>query len=473
VVSIGPASEDGYPLLGVGQMARYPAKCDRAWKLESTGQSPRITDVCRKITLSGTAADVFYVDILTGETVAAETPPLAEENIPELPEGWRIVYLPPGITRGLIVNTPTLFIGTAPRWGSIVTSTESQASAVWAYADCAFWNVGFMGACWAADGAGIHIPSGGGKVYVGDCLFTQNNMGCMGTGDWFFERVFMHRNGRDQNHDHHAYISGKYHFSRSLLLSPSGRCVTSSGAPTAGSTIDRCVLQSLDGFYGVMDLWPTTAVTNSTIIGTVNLHGGASLHSSGDGNYVDQTNGWSAAARTKFWQPIFAHYYNVANSAPLGAYPFDARLTGYFYLAVTNAVDNGSGLIQLTMTAQSQLNTGHRVYVHGVGGCTEANGVWTVTKIGTGVYDLQDSTFVHAFTTAGICEGWSSQYWAQSMCSVWWNPAIGTPFYGYFPGDDLEDWEAFMNTNPDAAGTLDLQLSLHGGWTNMLAFLTA
>jgi hypothetical protein len=58
-------------------------------------------------------------------------------------------------------------------------------------------------------------------------------------------------------------------------------------------------------------------------------------------------------------------------------------------LAVTGAVNNGSGLIRLTTTAQSrQLRTGDRVVVTAVGGVPNATGVWTVTAISATQYDL-------------------------------------------------------------------------------------
>lgn len=73
--------------------------------------------------------------------------------------------------------------------------------------------------------------------------------------------------------------------------------------------------------------------------------------------------------------------------------------TGATY-AVSNAVNNGSGLIRLTI-ATHPFATGDRVGVAGVGGTTEANGSWTVTVINNTTIDLQGSAFVNAYTAGG------------------------------------------------------------------------
>ena len=67
---------------------------------------------------------------------------------------------------------------------------------------------------------------------------------------------------------------------------------------------------------------------------------------------------------------------------------------------VTGAVNNGSGLIRLTVDA-SGLYTGLDVLVASVGGVPNANGVWIVTKIDGTHVDLQGSTFAGAYTSGG------------------------------------------------------------------------
>ena len=68
--------------------------------------------------------------------------------------------------------------------------------------------------------------------------------------------------------------------------------------------------------------------------------------------------------------------------------------------AVTNCVNNGSGLIRVTAVGHSFV-TGGRVSVRSVGGTTEANGLWTITKIDADNFDLQGSTFANPYTSGG------------------------------------------------------------------------
>ena len=67
-------------------------------------------------------------------------------------------------------------------------------------------------------------------------------------------------------------------------------------------------------------------------------------------------------------------------------------------LIVTNAVNNGSGLIRLTTGSTGLLHTGQQFVVSGVNGTTEANGTWPITVINATTVDLQGSAFVHAFS---------------------------------------------------------------------------
>lgn len=68
---------------------------------------------------------------------------------------------------------------------------------------------------------------------------------------------------------------------------------------------------------------------------------------------------------------------------------------------VTGAVNNGSGLIRLTVTGHGY-TTGDRIVVDSVGGTTEANGSWRVTVIDPNTLDLQGSAFSNAYTSGGI-----------------------------------------------------------------------
>ncbi len=69
--------------------------------------------------------------------------------------------------------------------------------------------------------------------------------------------------------------------------------------------------------------------------------------------------------------------------------------------AVSNATNNGSGLIRLTVADTSLYSTGNSAVVSGVGGVTAANGTWTITVINATTIDLQGSTFSGSYTTGG------------------------------------------------------------------------
>lgn len=69
--------------------------------------------------------------------------------------------------------------------------------------------------------------------------------------------------------------------------------------------------------------------------------------------------------------------------------------------AVTGAADNGDGLIRLAITSTRGLLDSFTMTVSGVGGTTEANGVWPITVIDSTHVDLVGSAFVNAYTSGG------------------------------------------------------------------------
>jgi hypothetical protein len=127
-------------------------------------------------------------------------------------------------------------------------------------------------------------------------------------------------------------------------------------------------------------------------------------------------------------------------------------------LPVTGAVNNGSGLIRLTVTG-GNYKTGDKVQVLNVGGVPNANGWWIVTAISPTVIDLQGSSFFGSYTSGGgatftnvnvfdlvnstfagsyISGGTVLQYFAGVLAQT---IAIGTSFQSYklraFPSGDL------------------------------------
>jgi surface protein len=68
--------------------------------------------------------------------------------------------------------------------------------------------------------------------------------------------------------------------------------------------------------------------------------------------------------------------------------------------AVTNAVNNGSGLIRITAVGHG-LTTNNKVFIKGIVGTTEANGLATVTVIDADNFDIDGSTFTNAYISGG------------------------------------------------------------------------
>jgi len=71
------------------------------------------------------------------------------------------------------------------------------------------------------------------------------------------------------------------------------------------------------------------------------------------------------------------------------------------YRIISNAADNGSGLIRLTVNTTNGMITGQKVTIGDVVGTTEANGNWTVTVISLTEIDLQSSAFTNAYSSGG------------------------------------------------------------------------
>ena len=71
------------------------------------------------------------------------------------------------------------------------------------------------------------------------------------------------------------------------------------------------------------------------------------------------------------------------------------------YRVISNAADNGAGLIRLTVNTTSGMITGQQVTVADIIGTTEANGNWTITVISLTEVDLVGSTFANAYSSGG------------------------------------------------------------------------
>jgi hypothetical protein len=90
-------------------------------------------------------------------------------------------------------------------------------------------------------------------------------------------------------------------------------------------------------------------------------------------------------------QPHYAAFYSNPT--------FNNALTQPSTTVVSGAV-NAAGLVRITDTAHGY-QTGDVVTIAGVGGTTEANGTWPITKIDANTFDLLGSAFVNAFASNG------------------------------------------------------------------------
>ena len=75
-------------------------------------------------------------------------------------------------------------------------------------------------------------------------------------------------------------------------------------------------------------------------------------------------------------------------------------------LLITGAVNNGAGLIRLTVSSTATLTTGDVKAISSVGGVPLANGNWVITVITATTFDLQGSLFSSgSYTSGGIVGG--------------------------------------------------------------------
>jgi hypothetical protein len=112
-------------------------------------------------------------------------------------------------------------------------------------------------------------------------------------------------------------------------------------------------------------------------------------------------------------------------------------------ISISNAANNGSGLIRLTVSSSAGWATGDIKDVASVGGTTEANGTWTITVINGTTIDLQGSTYTNAYTSGGYVAGSIDALTVSldDISSATLNKLAlvdSSHILGYFTGDTLE-----------------------------------
>lgn len=106
----------------------------------------------------------------------------------------------------------------------------------------------------------------------------------------------------------------------------------------------------------------------------------------------------------RFSQAVFDAQYLAATAQPgITLEGLDKIAPGY--TVISNAADNGSGLVRLTVGSTSGWTTGDYATIKEVGGTTEANGTWAITVVNGTTLDLQGTTFANAYTSGGYVAG--------------------------------------------------------------------
>lgn len=147
--------------------------------------------------------------------------------------------------------------------------------------------------------------------------------------------------------------------------------------------------------------WNVSAVTNFTNF--MSLKTAANFSTT---NLDAIYNGWTNVILSPAEDISFgtAKYTTAATTARALLTRANATVT------VTNAVNNGSGLIRITTGAAHGRTTGDKIFISGVTGTTEANGAWIVTVIDATTVDLQASTFTNTYVSGGTFRtgyGWT------------------------------------------------------------------
>lgn len=103
------------------------------------------------------------------------------------------------------------------------------------------------------------------------------------------------------------------------------------------------------------------------------------------------------------WSPLELSGFHLASFAKPGRTLESLDAIGA--VAISNAADNGAGLVRLTVASTAGWATNDYKTIYDVGGTTEANGSWLVTIINGTTLDLQGSAFANAYTSGGMVAG--------------------------------------------------------------------
>lgn len=180
----------------------------------------------------------------------------------------------------------------------------------------------------------------------------------------------------------------------------------------------------LDPFSAIAAWLGTQAEQPINVTGAVNNGSGlirltVTSHNYTTGDTVNVANVGGVPNATGQWilTVVDSNHIDLVGSTFAGAYVSGGTSQRYFAggafesiavggaTQVTNAVDNGSGVVRLT-SASHGLQTGWFAVSTGIGGVPGANGYFYVTVIDANTVDLQGSVFSGAYTKGGRLFSW-------------------------------------------------------------------
>jgi hypothetical protein len=192
---------------------------------------------------------------------------------------------------------------------------------------------------------------------------------------------------------------------------------------------------------------------------------------------LDEIQGFASTQKTKLFTQLASTNRTATITGPRGSLTskivrYGGGLTGDSDIAlyglavdhasagqvtITGAASNGGpNLIRIT-AASHPFSTGDRVAIGNVGGTTEANAAWTITKIDANTFDLQGSTFTNTYTSggaatsAGVIRGMFA-YVAPTVTRV-----LGSATGSASNGDDVNGSGAYNGGTAKGTGGYALQ----------------
>jgi surface protein len=158
------------------------------------------------------------------------------------------------------------------------------------------------------------------------------------------------------------------------------------------------MFQSAPAFNQNIGNWNVSLVTNFT-----SFMAGKTFLNYSTANYDSLLNGWT---NRTFALPELTLDFGTIRRSANGTEARELMTRPNVTVNVTNAINNGSGLIRVTATAHG-MSTGNKVFISGVVGAIEANGGFNVTVIDLNTIDLQSSVFVNTYVSGGtVRTGW-------------------------------------------------------------------